>query len=104
VIISLIVFGLLKALASGSQAVDRGALRLFTAGLVIEIVGIFVAPLFATRANYTVEVLTRCLSQAQAGYESKSRLVEFVIAIPLSRTATGRACSTRAFPVMRSWE
>jgi diguanylate cyclase (GGDEF)-like protein/PAS domain S-box-containing protein len=63
VVIALMVFGLLKALLSGTGAVAPRALRLFSASLGIEILGIVIAPLVAARPNYNVEVITRVISQ-----------------------------------------
>ena len=55
VLISLIVFGLVKVVMSGSRAVHPLALRLFAGGLMLEVVGMLASPALADRDAFLRE-------------------------------------------------
>jgi diguanylate cyclase (GGDEF)-like protein/PAS domain S-box-containing protein len=62
VLLSIIIFGLVKVVLSGSRVIDPMALRLFGASLVVEIAGVLAMPLFADHPYVSVEVVGRSLS------------------------------------------
>ena len=62
VLISIIIFGLIKVILSDSRVVDRLALRLYSASMIITVAGILAQPVLASRPQITVDLLTRSVA------------------------------------------
>ncbi|GAA0931283.1 hypothetical protein GCM10009558_044380 [Virgisporangium aurantiacum] len=59
VLISVILFGLVKVVMSGSRAVDPLALRLFAGGFLLEVAGMMASPALADRPQVSIELVSR---------------------------------------------